>query len=185
MLGLYILFFNMFQGDNKILEKLHHSENHDRRVLGRDLAKILVGAVIIFAAGKILVSRTIVLSDLLGAPPLLLSLLVLSIGTNIPELMIAVRAIRARHQEIAFGDYIGSAATNVLLFSILTFMGGPFSLETSGFSPVFFIIICGYAVFFMFSRIKNRISPAEGLGLILIFLIFLFFQAAEIMSFAK
>lgn len=185
LLVLYILFFNLFQSDNQILKKLDKNHNRTSQSVKGDVVKILIGAVLIFFAGKILVNSTIALSSLLGVPPLLMSLLILSLGTNIPELMIAIRSIKARHQEIAFGDYVGSAATNVLVFAVLTFIHGPFVLETRGFSPIFFIIIAGYAIFFMFSRIKNRISPAEGLGLILIYLVFLLFQTAEIVSLSK
>lgn len=179
LLILYVLFFNVFQDDQHLLDKLNR--NHRRGPLLKDIFGITAGAVLIFISGKVLVDQTIAFSQLLEVPPLLLSLLLLSIGTNLPELTIAVRAIRSRHSEIAFGDYIGSAATNVLLFAVLTFMHGSFTIETKGFTPVFLIIVLGYILFFIFSRYKNRISPHEGMVLILVYILFLLFQTTEIL----
>ena len=178
ILILYLLFFNFFQNGEHILDKLN--DGHDKHSLKKDILGMVIGAILIFIAGKILVDQTIVLSQILGVPPLLVSMLILSIGTNLPELTIAARSIKNRSSEIAFGDYIGSAATNVALFAILTFIHGPFTLETRGFTPIFFIIISGYVLFFLFSRLKNRLSPGEGMMLILVYIIFLLFQISEI-----
>lgn len=183
LLILYLLFINLFQREQRILDKLEQSSKKNR--LSRDLLAIVIGAILIYIAGKILVEQTISLSEALGVPSLLISLLVLSIGTNLPELTIAARAMKNRHSEIAFGDYIGSAATNVALFAILTFIHGSFQLETRGFTPIFFIIILGYVLFFIFSRHKNRLAPAEGAVLIVVYLMFVLFQITEILSLAQ
>jgi len=179
---LYVVFFRLFQGDEKILDHIKQGTQKRNPAALRDILQVLLGAVLIYAAGKILVDQTVFTAQLLGVPALLVSLLVLSIGTNMPELMIAVRSIRARHTEIAFGDFVGSAATNTLLFAIFTLIHGSFSIETQGFTPLFFVITAGYVAFFIFARIKNRISPMEALVLILIYSVFVLFQISEIMS---
>src|SRR3989344_3881456 len=130
MLVLYVLFLNLFQVDEKVLDHLAHTEVMNKRRITSDLLKVGVGAVIIYFAGKILVETTIFFANDLGVPPLLLSLLLLSFGTNLQEMTIAFRSIRQKHAEIAFGDYIGSAATNVLLFGIFTLMAGELTPPT-------------------------------------------------------
>lgn len=184
VLGLYALFLFSFQANEQVLDRFAKAKN-GREDLAKNLFGIILGAVLIYIAGKVLVDKTVIISNLLDVPPLLVSLLVLSLGTNFPEAFVAIRAIRRRHAEIAFGDYIGSAATNAVLFAILTLLHGPFFLETSGFTPVFLIIMMGYGLFFAFARHKTRISPAEGLILLLIYVIFLLFQATEIATLSE
>ncbi len=179
---LYAVFFNLFQNDEKILDHIKRGAQKQNPAALRDIGQVILGAALIYAAGKILVDQTVFITQILGVPALLISLLLLSVGTNIPELMIAVRSIRAKHTEIAFGDFVGSAATNTLLFAIFTLIHGPFAIETKGFVPLFFAITVGYVVFFIFARVKNRISPMEALSLILIYLVFVLFQISEIIS---
>ena len=179
---LYVVFFNLFQSEEKLLDHLKRGAQKKSSAALRDILGIIIGAVLIYAAGKILVDQTIFAAQLLDVPAMLISLLVLSLGTNMPELMIAARSLRAGHTEVAFGDYVGSAATNTLLFAVFTLMHGSFAIETKGFAPLFFVIIGGYITFFIFARIKNRISPLEGLSLILIYVIFTLFQISEILT---
>lgn len=178
----YLVFFYFFQDDQGILDRLSHRDKGSNKSIMADIVGVVIGAIIIYYAGKILVDKTIILSQVLAVPPLLLSLLLLSLGTNLPELTIAFRSLKRHHSEIAFGDYIGSAATNSALFAVLTFIHGSFNLETRGFTPVFMIMVIGFSLFFIFARVKDRISPAEGLVLILIYLLFLLFQTTEILS---
>lgn len=179
---LYVVFFNLFQTQEKILDHLKHGAQKKNSAALRDIVGIIIGAVLIYVAGKVLVDQTVFAAQLLGVPAMLISLLVLSVGTNMPELMIAARSLRARHTEVAFGDYIGSAATNTLLFAVFTLIHGSFAIETQELAPLFFIIIGGYVAFFVFARIKNRISPLEALCLILIYIAFMLFQISEIIT---
>jgi len=48
--------------------------------------------------------------------------LFLSVGTNLLELSITITSIWKKHKEVAFGDYLGSAAANTFLFGVLTLM---------------------------------------------------------------
>lgn len=173
-------FFYMFQKDAAVLENLKVKK--DKKELAKSILKIAIGAVLIFVASKLLVDSTIYFAVLLGVPSFLVSLILLSIGTNIPELTIAFKSVNKKVPEIAFGDYIGSSTVNVLLFGLLSLLHGPFAVAASGFNITFFILIIGYAMFFIFGRTKNRISPLEGLILLIIYVIFLSFQAVEIFT---
>jgi cation:H+ antiporter len=171
-------FFYMFQKDASVLESLKAKK--DKRELGKSILKITIGAVLIFIASKLLVDSTIYFAAFFNIPSFLISLILLSVGTNIPELTIAFKSVKKKVPEIAFGDYIGSSTINVLLFALLTLLHGPFAVAASGFNITFFILIAGYALFFIFGRTKNRISPLEGLLLLLVYVIFLSFQFTEI-----
>ena len=180
IVGLYLLFFYLFQSREQILDRV--TETRHGRAAATDVIGVIIGAVIIYISGKILVDKTVVIAEFLEVSPLLVSLMLLSVGTNLPEMMLAVRSIKNKHSEIAFGDYIGSAAMNAVLFGIFTLLHGSFLVETRGFIPLTLLIMIGYAMFFIFSRIKNRLSPAEGVILILIYIVFILFQTTEIIS---
>lgn len=159
-----------------------------RRVLAQgkhavlfDALAILGGAVLIFAAGRVLVDESVYFSALLGVPASLAGLLVLSIGTNTPELILAVRSVLSRHTDIAFGDYLGSAAANTLIFGFLPLMNGQFTLDTAEFITGFVVLTFGLMLFALFARTKNSLSRGEGIVLLLLYMCFVAVQIGTVL----
>lgn len=150
-----------------------------------DLAQVLVGGIFIFIAGHFLVEQAIYFAGLLDVPNSLIGLLLLSIGTNVPEIVIAGRAILKRHKDIAFGDYIGSAATNTLIFGVLSIASGRFRVEASEFVATALLMVVGFTFFFFFTQSKNKISRREALVLLSFYAVFLFIQIWNIFRFAE
>ncbi|MBI3963494.1 MAG: sodium:calcium antiporter [Candidatus Kerfeldbacteria bacterium] len=153
----------------------------DRRVMTLAVGEVLVGAAIIAVTGHVLVDETVAFAGFLGVPALLVSLFLLSIGTNLPEFTLAIRSLVTKRTDIAFGDYIGSAAANSLLFGIFTLISGPFHLDTAGVNLPLLTIALGYILYYLFARSGRRVSTSEGIGLIAIFALFLVIQMIEIL----
>jgi cation:H+ antiporter len=139
----------------------------------KDLTKIVAGALLLFLSSKILVDNTIYLAKEMGIAPLLISLVVISVGTNLPELFIAVKSIVKKQKDIALGDYVGSAAANTLIFGGLTLWNGSFVIRGDGFFSTFLIFLSGLILFYLFSRSKRDISKTEGLILLIVYIFFL------------
>ena len=150
-----------------------------RHATAMDLLKILLGGVLIFIAGHILVQESVFFAQVLTIPVSFIGLLLLSIGTNIPELVIAIRCVMGRHKDIAFGDYMGSAAANTLIFGFLPLTNGDFNLEQSEIIVTFAVLSLGLTLFFFFARSKNDLSRTEGICLLLLYVLFLFSQVGN------
>lgn len=137
-----------------------------------DIAKVLIGTAIVLVASNIIVSQTIYFSEILNIPPFYISLIILSLGTNLPELTLAVRSIITKKKDIAFGDYLGSASANTLLFGTFTLLSPSAAVDVGDFLIVTVLICIGLILFYRFSRTKNAISSKEGLILLGIYIIF-------------
>lgn len=180
LVALYGFFLYILQKKNGISTDIR-VKRMDKGLIAKNLLKISAGAVLIFFAGKMLVESTVFIADHLNISRLLVSLLVLSLGTNIPELVIAIKTTLRKRSEIAFGNYVGSAVTNPLLFGIFTIIHGPFTIQNS-FSSSFMFILIGYGLFFLLARTKSTISFFEGLFLFLFYLVFVLFEASNIFA---
>jgi cation:H+ antiporter len=178
---LYAVFVHSIQAEESIRQHLVPSEIISSRRL-HVIGRILIGAALIFLASRFMINEVIFFSELLHISPFMISLLILPIGSNLPELVIAVRSITQKKIDIAFGDYIGSAAANTVLLGVLTILNGSFILQTSDFATTSMIMLGGYALFFIFAKSKRTISPHEGMILMLVFLIFLLFQITEVIT---
>ena len=156
----------------------------DKKRTAWDAAKIIVGAALIFLAGHFLVEETVFFANLLSVPSSLIGLILLSIGTNIPEIAIGFKAILKKHKDVALGDYLGSAVTNVPIFGILAITNGPFRMEASEFVVATILMVAGLATFYIFAGSKKQISRREGTILLVFYAVFLAVQFANLARFA-
>jgi cation:H+ antiporter len=81
----------------------------------KDLAIILVsGAAIMFGA-RYLVREAIWLAELLHVPESVIGISLMAIGTSLPELSVAISAVRKGKGEMIVGNVVGSNIANILL----------------------------------------------------------------------
>lgn len=137
-----------------------------------EFSKTLAGSLIIYASSWVVVNETHYFSTLLGLSDFFISLMVIGIGTNLPELSLIVRSLFMKSNQVAFGDYLGSASFNSFLYGILTLWHGkPIMLNNSYAVSLGFLIV-GLILFFMFARSKHSISRLEALGLFSLYIAF-------------
>lgn len=170
----YLLLVILIQSKNKPLEKLKQTIHQNNHSLSKTLFFVVTGVTIIFLSSHFLVEETIYFSQVFGVSPFLISLLVIALGTNIPELSLVLRSAFSKNNQVAFGDYVGSAAFNTFLFAILTIFGGQeVSLNNSYLVSLSFMI-GGLSLFYYFARTKNTLSRLEGFVLLLFYICFIF-----------
>lgn len=141
-----------------------------------DIARILIGVLLVFVSSNIIVRNILLLANTLHVSSFFVSLLVVSIGTNLPEISLAVRSVVLRKKDIAFGDYIGSAAANTLLFGVFTLLNSGHVLTESAFLKTFIFLAAGLLLFYFFTRSKKTISKKEGFILIAYYFLFMFIE---------
>ena len=149
-----------------------------------DSIKILIGAIFIFIAGHFLVEEAVYFSNILSVPSSLIGLILLSVGTNVPELVIAFRSILSKHKDIAFGDYIGSAVTNTPIFGILALVSGKFAVEASEFIATTILMLVAMLFFYFFAKSRDTITRKEGLTLLVFYVAFLVVQTSNLIRFS-
>ena len=145
-----------------------------------DILKLVLGIAIVIISSRYAVTRTILFSNEIGVSPFIVSLILLSFGTNLPELSLAVRSIIEGKRDIAMGDYLGSAATNSLLFGIFTLISGGEVLTSNHFFVTFMFVIAGLGGFYYFVQSEKDVSRKEGIVLIIVYILFIAFEASRL-----
>lgn len=156
-----------------LLEKIKHIYAKSKIKVGKELIKIVFGLVLIFIASKFVVEQTIYFSDLLSISPFFISLLLIAIGTNIPELSFIIRSAFMRNKQVAFGDFVGSASFNTFLMGSLTLIYGQPIFLTNSYLVSLLFLIAGLLAFYYFARTKNTITRLEGLTLLAFYILFI------------
>lgn len=177
-MGIYLFLVFNVQKKKGFFESLLRRNTLDKKQVLHHLSKIILAVGIIFLASNVVVHQTIYFSELLKISPFLISLLFISIGTNIPELSFVVRSAFLKSNQVAFGDYVGSASFNTFLLGLLTLIyNKPIYLNNNYLSSLIFLLV-GLVAFYLFARSKNVINRREGLILLLIYVAFLLSEIA-------
>lgn len=169
---LFVVFFKKkFSVFNFNILKPKKQANHAWMIL-----KVVAGVVILYVASQQIVNSTMLFATYVHVSPFLMSLLVVSLGTNIPELSIIFRAAIQRQNDIALADYLGSASANVLLFGVLTIIYGQDIVLPSHSLHRLIFLVCGLVIFFIFARSRKTISQQECVLLLFCYVLFLILE---------
>lgn len=175
-ISLFGLLIISIQSKKNLLEHLKRLSARSGVSAGKELLRIVFGVATIFIASRFIVEQTLYFSSLLQVSPFLISLLLIAFGTNIPELSLVIRAMFMKNNQVAFGDYIGSAAFNTFLLGILTLIYGKPVLLTNSYLVSLLFLIVGLILFYFFARTKNAISRVEGVVLLGLYCAFVLFE---------
>ena len=136
----------------------------------RAILCVCVGAFLLFVGGDFTVDGAVEISENLGISQLVIGIVIIAIGTSLPELVTSVIAIRKGQMDIGVGNIIGSNIYNILLIGGIaaTIIGIPVSSDT--FSHYFIMIAFSLVLFVGF---RKYIPKPVGVGLIAAFVIYL------------
>ena len=140
----------------------------DKKSLFAILILSFVGVII---AARLVVSSGLNIALLFTAPPILIGVKVVSLGTSLPELTLDLTAVRRGHVQLAIGDIIGSNLTNLTLVLGLVLLTSPFAVDMTIFIEVFPFLLISTIIFWRF-LIKGGVSKIGGIVLIMIYILF-------------
>lgn len=173
MIVLYVALLFLVERKNGIFDKKNEQLLNIKAYSYKDLFKILLGIGIIFVSSNLIVEETIYFAGFLNISAFYIGLIVIALGTDLPEMTLAVRSVISGKREIAMGDYIGAGAASTLMFGIFTLLHGGEIITASNFFITLVFIITALGLFYFFSYTKNFISRTNGITLLGIYLIFL------------
>ncbi len=144
--------------------------------VGRDdLARVLVGVLLLVLGAEWLVTGAARLARDMGVSPFVVGLTVVAFGTSAPELAASVRATLAGEGELAVGNVIGSNIANICLILGLTAIMRPVPVQSGVVRrdvPIVIGVTIGAILVFM-DGVVGRIEAAVLAVGIVAFTVFL------------
>lgn len=108
----------------------------------------------------------------IGIPEIVVALLMISLGTSLPELVFEISAVHAKHEYMAIGDLFGSLAANSTLILGVAALIYPIKLAASSFffSAIYLVFIS--LLFFYLVVRKQHITWKHGLVFLMLYIIY-------------
>jgi cation:H+ antiporter len=182
---LYLSLFVFFSFKQSFWEKIKNGLQKKKKHTASLLMKITTGVLILIVASNQIVNSTLYFADLLSISPFFVSLIVVALGTNIPELSIVFRSVLNKKKDIALADYLGSASANTLLLGVFTLLYGKTIQLPNHFFQRFSFLAVGLVLFYFFARTKNTISRRESIALLLMYITFVTFELVIVTRIAQ
>ena len=130
----------------------------------------LISILVIIFSSDLVVNSTLYLSEKLNIATKLISMVVIVIGTSLPELMITITSARKGEFDMTVGNIIG---TNI--FNICIVLGLPTLIYGTVYSNAFnyidmIAVIVAAAMFYFQSKSERTITRLEGFIMVLLFI---------------
>jgi len=132
----------------------------------------IIGIITILLASHWIVKTTLDLLNFINVSKLVVGVLIFAIGTNLPEITIAIASWRKKTSELCLSHLLSSAFANVLILGILA------SIRpiTFAISPNFWLLAIAIAIillsFLLFYLSGKKMDRREGFVLLLIYVLF-------------
>lgn len=139
----------------------------------REWGKLFVGIASLLFSADIIVRVSKSLAESFGIPLFVVGLIVLAIGTSLPELAFSFRSLKEHEPSMFYGNLLGSSIANSTLIIGVASTITPITLKADlqyFFAAVSFIVI--FLLFWYFTRTKQRLDRWEALVLLLLYITF-------------
>ncbi|MBS4539337.1 calcium/sodium antiporter [Clostridium sp. D2Q-11] len=143
---------------------------------------LLLGFVFLIKGADFFVDGASSISKKLKIPPMLIGLTIVAFGTSAPEAAVSINASLNNSNEIALGNIIGSNVFNILLVVGVASIIKPINIKIKTILKEFpFMILATIVLFILGNDIAlqgnqlNQLSPGDGLILLCIFGVFLYY----------
>ncbi|OPL11955.1 MAG: hypothetical protein AVO34_01680 [Firmicutes bacterium ML8_F2] len=173
IIGYFVLLFAIYYRQKHTIDI---SRLSNKNGIVQNIFLFLLGIVLVLIVANFTVDLT---ANVLFGLPLsnfVVGIIIFAIGTNFPEIIIAVRAWKNHISELSLSNLLGSGMANMLLVGIFSIMR-PFHLVIDS---SYYILLAGLAVLlalvFIFHRTDKALKRKEGMLLILVYLLFLALQ---------
>jgi cation:H+ antiporter len=171
LVALAIFLTNSFKGDDERTEKT--------KVSAKTWLYFALGGILVYFGSHYTIFSLNHLSELAKIDPYIISIILLALGTSLPELVVSVNAAKKGKTAIAVGNVLGSNIFNTYAVMAIPRFFGDLTIpqEAISFHLPFMIVV---TILFGMICLSGRISKWEGAMLIVLYVYFVGEQISRI-----
>lgn len=140
----------------------------------KDIFFILLGIALVGISAEVIVNSAIQISRWFKIDENIIGLTIIAIGTNLPELVTSIVAVRKGEVDMAIGNLVGTNIYNIFLILGLAATIHPIIISFSSFIDIVILSITSFLVY-IFIRYKKDINKMEGIIMIAIYIVYIIY----------
>jgi cation:H+ antiporter len=116
----YIFYLILLSNNERKLAKLakkHHKKKalKNKQPLWRIISELVIGLIVVGVASHVVISQGLIIAEVLNISQMLVGIIMIGVGTSLPELVVSVNAILRGSSGLSVGNLIGSNIVDILL----------------------------------------------------------------------
>ncbi len=139
-----------------------------------DIVKIVGGIALVGVSADVIVESAIKISSSLGVSEHIIGLTIIAVGTNLPELVTSVVAVRKGEMDMAVGNLVGTNIFNLFLMLGLAGTIHPIMIDAFSFIDIIILAITSFLVY-LFIEHRKDINRVEGIIMIILYIIYVIY----------
>lgn len=148
--------------------------NHISAEKKKELGRLFVGIALLLFSADLIVKLSLTLAKLANIPIFVVGLIVLAIGTSLPEFAFSLRSVEEHEPSMFFGNLLGSTIANSTLIIGIAAVISPIKIiAVNEYLKAVFAFVLVFLAFWLFIRSKHRLDRWEGVVLLLFYAVFL------------
>lgn len=151
------------------------SKENDKSVL-KEIFISLISICFILLCSNIIIQLSTKILDQFNISKFFVGLIMFSIGTNLPELIVILRAFKNKNSELSLSHLIGSAMANILALGILSLFYSFKIKINASYILLLIMAVISMLLIVIFYKTNKSFSKKEGYALVFVYFIFLISQ---------
>lgn len=168
LLLLFMIFvFYLF---NIVKENKNKSKTKPKYNMIKSIILVMISIFVVAKSSDLIVDNAVIIANNLNVSHKIITMVIIVIGTSLPELTMTIRSAKKHEFDIALGNIIG---TNI--FNICIVLGLPLTIY--GDVPItdfgiidFAILFTSVIVLYIFAKTDKKLNKTEGIVMFLIFI---------------
>jgi len=149
------------------------SNHASKKLIPKEILLFIISLIILLISAKFIVQFATILASELLLPPFLIGLIIVSIGTTLPELCFNVNSILKDYSGMAMGDILGSVVANSSLVLGIVALIYPIEAFFLSFIIGALFLISTLIILIIFTKTDHEITWREGLVLLIFYVLFI------------
>lgn len=161
------------QQEESFIYRFLRQFNHIDKTKKREFGRLFVGLGLLLFSADWIVRIAEYLASLAHLPEFVIGLIIVAIGTSLPELAFSFRSLEEREPQMFFGNLLGSTIANSTLIIGTVSLIHPIKLVAVSkyfISASVFLVI--FLTFWLFIRTKHRLDRWESVVLLTLYAVF-------------
>lgn len=164
-----VFYYSAFKNGSDGMIPLKNGSGEGR---AKNFAMLILAMVMLLVGAHFTVTSASDVAIMIGISPVLIGMLIVGLGTTMPELFFALKAIKAHDDSLAVGDILGTVLVDATIIVGLLALINPFLFPQKIIYVTGVFMVAASIMLFRFMRSGKVISKAEGYLLFSFWLIF-------------
>ena len=133
---------------------------------------LILSILVITYSAEILVDNAVIIAEKIGISQKIITMVVIVIGTSLPELFLTISSAKKKEHEIAIGNIIGTNIFNIcIVFGLPSLIYNGFSIIDFNVIDVVFVFIASLTLY-IFSKSEKKLTKKEGFIMLFLFILY-------------